>query len=467
VTEPTNKPLGLPSRDIIQNLVGLQIFNTVALLLSSLVLSLGKLAAYAAGESEYFVYSASAMVISQSLVVVLLLIAGKLLQRTSQGSTQNAIVVITITFAHVFGTFLFEEILRSWNFEPIQQSLTQRAISLLFTFVIYMGFGWVTFVLNRNFNQVNLGKEMLTALSDQQLALTIAIRDARTFAIREISLEIQSTRGSLETYVAATNPDHETAQVVNELEKTLDDVEIQVNKISNRFPGSPRPSKAQPKVKQSTSAFFSASTLPNYLLPKLIAVFAFFGFSSWLSYFIPDLTAIFIGFTLSGVSFVIFWIYEKYAVSKMLSKPVFVRIFVYQLLVFTYLFFWLFILGFLAGDNSVSYTAALAYTAIPFIFFNAGAALSGVIASTDDYRELLTKQATELRHNLASLDQIRVDEDKVWKSLFAGDIALSPTTASVILRDAILAKDLDRVVTTIPNVYSLWKSVLVKLPNPR
>ncbi len=465
MTEPIVKPRGLLSGDIFPNLVGLQIFNLVALVLSSLVLSLGKLAAYAAGEIDFFGYSVGAMVISQSSVLVFLLISGRLLLLTSKGKIQNGFVVISIAFAHVLGTVLFEEILRSWNFMPIQQSLTQRAISLLFSFFIYLGFGWVTFALSRNFIQVNLGKEMLIVLSNQQLALTLAIRDARTFAIREISLEIQSTRGSLETYVASVNPDQEVMRLVNALEETLDAVEMQVNKISNRFPGSPRAQKGPPKIKPSRAALFAASTLPNYLLPKLIATFAFFGFSSWLSYFIDDLAAVFLGAVLSGITFGIFWIYEKYVVSKMLSKPVFARIFIYQFLVFTYLFFWLVILGFLAGDNSVTYAAALAYTAIPFIFFNAGAALSGIIASTDEYREQLTKQATSLRHNLTNLEQIRVDEDKVWKSLFAGEIALSPTTASVILRDAILAKDLDRAVTTIPNVYSLWKSVLAKLPN--
>jgi hypothetical protein len=65
---------------------------------------------------------------------------------------------------------------------------------------------------------------------------------------------------------------------------------------------------------------------------------------------------------------------------------------------------------------------------------------------------------------MADLEKIRSDEDKVWKSLFVGDIALSPTTASVILRDATLTKDYDRVVAAIPNVNALWNIVLSKLP---
>jgi hypothetical protein len=34
------------------------------------------------------------------------------------------------------------------------------------------------------------------------------------------------------------------------------------------------------------------------------------------------------------------------------------------------------------------------------------------------------------------------------------------------LRDAVLTKDHERVTTAIPNVLALWKSVLLKLPNP-
>ena len=135
------------------------------------------------------------------------------------------------------------------------------------------------------------------------------------------------------------------------------------------------------------------------------------------------------------------------------------------MLVITYLFLWLLILGFFAGDNSASYGAALAYAAIPFIFFNGGAVLGGVIISSQEQREELTKQAFSLRKDLAELEQIRNAEDKVWKSLFACDIALSPTTASVILRDATMTKEHHLVALAVKNVITLWNSVLVKISN--
>jgi hypothetical protein len=170
------------------------------------------------------------------------------------------------------------------------------------------------------------------------------------------------------------------------------------------------------------------------------------------------------GTILSISSFVIFWAYEKYVVANVLTQPVSVRVVIYEAIVVSYLFFWLVILGFFAGDDSGAYGAALAYAVIPFVFFNGGAVLGGIVTLSQERRESLTAQAGTLRKDMADLEKIRSDEDKVWKSLFVGDIALSPTTASVILRDATLTKDYDRVVAAIPNVNALWNIVLSKLP---
>jgi hypothetical protein len=151
-------------------------------------------------------------------------------------------------------------------------------------------------------------------------------------------------------------------------------------------------------------------------------------------------------------------------VTKVTRLPVLIRVLIYEVIVVAYLFFWLLILGYFAGDDSGSYSAALAYAAIPFIFFNGGAVIGGIVKLSQEHRENLTAKAATLRKDMADLEQIRSNEDKVWKSLFVGDIALSPTTASVILRDATFTKDQERVAAAIPNVHALWKSVLDTLP---
>ena len=464
MTQLTATPVSPKKRQIIKNIAGPETFNLAALSLSSLVISLGKLTVYAADQSQFIVYSLGALAISQCLVVALLAIIGKLVPRTSLGKFFPGLVVAVILLVNILGTLLFEAILRIWNLEPIPQSLLQRAVSLMFTTFIYIGFGWVSAALESNFRQVNIGKELLKTLSKQQLELSLTIRDARTFAIREVSLEIQSTRATLENLTATSLHHQEIDTQINQLNETLDEVESRIGNISNRFPDLARMPKISSRSNSTLSAVVDASTKQNSVLPGLISIFAFFGFSSWLSYFLADTYAFFWGIILSISSFAIFSAYENYVVTKVTSRPIFVRVLIYEVIVIAYLFFWLLILGYFAGDDSGSYSAALAYAAIPFIFFNGGAVLGGIVALSQEHRENLTAKAGMLRKDMAALEQLRSDEDKVWKSLFVGDIALSPTTASVILRDAALTKDQERVAAAIPNVCALWKSVLEKLP---
>ena len=464
MTQSTFVAISPKGRKLLQDLVGPDTFNLVSLSLAALVFSLGRLTVYAADQSQYLIYSLSALAISQTLVVITLSIIGKFLFHAPARKLLPAFVVTAIVIVNVLGTILFELILRSWNLEPIPQSIFQRAISLSFTTFIYLGLGWVSAALDMNFKQVKLGKELLTNLSKQQLELSLTIRDARTFAIREVSLEIQSTRGSLENFAATSDHNPEIDSQIIQLQKTLDEVENRVISISSLFPVKVRVPKVSEKSNYSFFSVVNASTKKNEALPGLISAFAFFGFSSWLSYFLDDAYALLWGTILSISSFVIFWAYEKYVVANVLTQPVSVRVVIYETIVVSYLFFWLVILGFFAGDDSGAYGAALAYAVIPFVFFNGGAVLGGIVTLSQERRESLTAQAGTLRKDMADLEKIRSDEDKVWKSLFVGDIALSPTTASVILRDATLTKDYDRVVAAIPNVNTLWNTVLSKLP---
>lgn len=452
------------ARKLLQNLAGPDTFKIVSLSLAALVFSLGKLTVYAADQGQFLVYSLSALAISQSLIVIALSVIGKSLFRAPIGKVRPILVVVSILIVNVLGNILFELILRNWNLEPIPQSVFQHVISLSFTTFINLGLGWVSATLESNFKQVKLGKELLTSLSKQHLELYLKIRDARTFAIREVSLEVQSTRGSLENFMATNSENQDIDYQINQLQKTLDEVENRISNISSRFPGTVRAPKVNLKSNYSIASVINASTTKNEALPGLITVFAFFGFTSWLSYFLAEESAFFWGTVLSTSSFVIFWAYEKYVVTKALSLPVYVRVLIYEATVLSYLFFWLVILGFFAGDNSGAYGAALAYAAIPFVFFNGGVVLGGIVTLSQERRDSHTSQAASLRKVMAELEQIRSEEDKVWKSLFVGDIALSPTTASVILRDATLTKDHDRVVAAIPNVNALWTSVLLKLP---
>ena len=464
MTDSTTAKASPKMQRLLQNIAGPETFSLLTLSLATLAFSLGKLTAYLADRSEYLVYILSALAISQSLVIVVLAIAGKILFRNARGVQSLALVVTVIFASSILSSFLFESILRSWSIDPISLSEFQRIVSLLFSTVIFLGFGFVSTILKSNLNQVNLGKDLLATLSKQQFELSSTIRDARTYAIREVSLEIQSTRGTLENFLVTNTSNQEVEYQVSQLQSTLDEVENRVKNFSNRLPVAMRIPKSYAKSRYTFSELVSASTNQNMALPGLVSIFAFFGFSSWLSYFLADTYAFIWGTILSASSYLVFWAYERYLVKLLVAQPVVIRVLVYEAIVIAYLFFWLLILGFFAGDDSEAYGAALGYAAIPFIFFNGGAVLGGVLKLSQNQLGRLTEKATALRREMADLEQIRSSEDIIWKSLFVGDIALSPTTASVILRDATLTRDHDRVAAAIPNVNTLWNSVLLKLP---
>ena len=444
-------------------LTGLQYLHLIPLTIASLFVALGKFAVYAADQSESVLYSASAILMAHTVAVVVLFVAGKFIMRIPGNAPQIMGAIFAVVITNVFSAFLFRSILNNWNLDHIFQTVFQQFISLSFAAFIYLGMAWVFFTLTSNFNDVELAHNLLTDLSKKQLETTLLIRDSRTYAVREISLEIQSTRGTLANLNRTSDDATYNADGIWQLEGTLNKIENLVNKISGRFPGPVIMPNVYSKVRYSVSLVLSASASHNSFLPRLIAVVSFFGFCSWLSYFMSGLNAVFWGVILSSLSFGVFWLYEEYLVTRLAQKPNLIRIFAYETVVIAYLISWLLILGYFAGDNSGSYNAALAYAAIPFLFFNAGAILNGVISSSQQQRAQLTQQALLLRNDLAELEQIRKDEDRIWKLLFAGDIALSPTTASVMLRDAAVAKDTNQIFTIVANVDSLWNSVLLKL----
>lgn len=463
MTELTITPLRPGSSRPFQNLVGAHTFNLTSLVFATLVFSLGRLTVYAAGETEFLIYGAGAVVISEIAVVVALSILGKYILKYSKGALQAILASSLILLVNIFGTILFEAILHNWSLEPIAQTLFQRGISLAFTLVVYLGFGWTLNTLVRNLRQVFLAKGFLADLSKRQLELHREIRDARTYSIREISLEVQATLGTLETFMLSSAINQDLATRSGQLELVLQELQVRVNQIANRFPRLVQLHQVYPPVRLTIGKALSSGVMPNQVFPRLVALVSLFGFCSWLSYFMNGIHAAFWGVALSMLSFVIFFGYEKYIGSNLLKMSLWFRILAFETFVFIYLFFWLLILGYFVGDNSSAYGAALVYAVIPFIFFNSGLVMSGLVFSSQEQCTQLAEQAEILESELAALVQIRNDEDKVWKSLFAGDISLSPTTASVILRDATLSKDQERVALAIVNVSALWNSLLDKI----
>ena len=201
----------------------------------------------------------------------------------------------------------------------------------------------------------------------------------------------------------------------------------------------------------------------NSYLPIAMAVISLFGLGTWLGYFVDTRSVFFWGSALSLIGYAIFWIYIKLVAPKLLRLSLVFRVICFELLLITYLFFWLLLLGFIAGDSSSSYSTALVNAIIPFLLFNGASVTGGILHSTQIHRAELQMQALELRISLKELEALRALEENIWKSLFAGDIGHSPTTASVMLQDLTVTGNGQKLSEVLSSVIAIWKSVETKL----
>jgi hypothetical protein len=201
----------------------------------------------------------------------------------------------------------------------------------------------------------------------------------------------------------------------------------------------------------------------NSYLPISMAAISLFGLISWLGYFVDTRSIVLWGSVLSLIGYAVFWIYIKLVAPKLLRLSLVFRVICFELLLITYLFFWLLLLGFIAGDSSGSYSTALVNAIIPFLLFNGASVTGGILHSTQIHRAELQMQALELRISLKELEALRAFEENIWKSLFAGDIGHSPTTASVMLKDLTVTGNGQKLSEVLSSASAIWKSVETKL----
>jgi hypothetical protein len=125
--------------------------------------------------------------------------------------------------------------------------------------------------------------------------------------------------------------------------------------------------------------------------------------------------------------------------------------------VLVYVLLWTLTIGFVAGDVQVGYNLAIASALIPFALLNVAAFGIGLIASSQKYRAALAVLAESLSQELISLEKIRNKEVDSFRSIFGGELQHSPTSASVIMREAASNGDYQHQVVAIEKATEIWK----------
>jgi len=450
--------------ELASQISGPRAFSVTSLILATTFVTLNRISVIAFEVSDLLIYVASAVILSQMIAFVVLIFAGKGILQVTNLAVRTTLVITAYFVATILANEIIKLLFQSWNIDQISPPTWQIMLNIIFTTLIFLGFSWVGHFISGNLYQVTTAREIVDELFRERQRLIQIINDGRNFAGRELSLEVEASRAAIELceskYEIAESDLLNFASLNLSLSKIEESVRDKTKALPNRASG----------LRQISGKYNSLSFMidnvkrENSYLPISMAVISLFGLGTWLGYFVDTRSVLLWGSALSLIGYVGFWMYLKLLAPKLLRFAVVFRVIFFELFLIFYLFFWLLLLGFIAGDNSTSYSVALVNAIIPFLLFNGASVIGGILNSTQIYRtELLTK-ASELRISLMELETLRAHEADSWKSLFAGDIAYSPTTASVMLQDLIVTQNELKVHETLLAVVAIWKTVESKLP---
>ena len=437
--------------------------SVTSLLLATTFVTLNRISVIAFEVSDPLIYVASAVILSQLFALVFLFLSGRPILRVTNLAFRTGLVVTLFFVSAILANIILKLLLQAWGIEQITPPQWQIVINLIFITLIFLGISWVVNFISANLNQVTIASEIVDELFRERKRLIQAINDGRSFRGREISLEVAASRTAAELFETKYELAEADFAALDTLKFSLSQAEVSARDSTASIPN--RVSQAKHFSGKSNSLDFILDGVKkeNSYLPISMAAISLFGLISWLGYFVDTRSIVLWGSVLCLIGYAIFWIYIKLVAPKLLRLSFVFRVICFELLLITYLFFWLLLLGFIAGDSSSSYSTALVNAIIPFLLFNGASVTGGILHSTQIHRAELHMQALELRISLKELEALRALEENIWKSLFAGDIGHSPTTASVMLQDLTVTGNGQKLSEVLSSVIAIWKSVETKL----
>lgn len=450
--------------ELASQISGPRAFSVTSLILATTFVTLNRISVIAFEVSDPLIYVASAVILSQMIAFVVLIFAGKGILQVTNLAVRTTLVITAYFVATILANEIIKLLFQSWNIDQISPPTWQIMLNLIFTTLIFLGFSWVGHFISGNLYQVTTAREIVDELFRERQRLIQIINDGRNFAGRELSLEVEASRAAIELCESKYEIAESDLLNFESLNLSLSKIEESVRDKTKALPNRASGLRHRSGKYNSLSFMIDNVKRENSYLPIAMAVISLFGLGTWLGYFVDTRSVLLWGSALSLIGYVGFWMYLKLLAPKLLRFAVVFRVIFFELFLISYLFFWLLLLGFIAGDNSTSYSVALVNAIIPFLLFNGASVIGGILNSTQIYRSELLTKASELRISLMELETLRAHEADSWKSLFAGDIAYSPTTASVMLQDLIVTQNELKVHETLLAVVAIWKTVESKLP---
>ena len=421
---------------VIEKLSGPHIFDFSAIFLASIVVTLARFIAYSQSPREDLGYVLGAIVVSQLFAAGFLIGSRTFLIRISKPRDRADFVIATSLFSNVIWWVAMDAVFAHWQLTQSEYSQWKILSGLIFSSFTVIGF---SLGINLIYENIELEKQANEEVNMLQIAIVKLIRninDSRTFLTRELALEVQSSHESLETMLETSTFNEEDDARVLELSDALNAVTVFNRDVVQRYPARSKSPESIPKIIYNARYIIASGTQRNKLLPIALGIVSIFGLSGWFKYSLENIEIFARVVLLSSLGFILFWVYEQLVMPLLMNFAPWFRVITFEFAVLIYLSVWILTIGYVSGDEQIGYRLAIASALIPFALLNVAAFGSGLIVSSQKYRVALAALAESLSQELLKLEKIKNTESESFRSIFGGNLELSPTSASLILQEA-------------------------------
>ena len=442
---------------VIEKLSGPHIFDFSAVVLASVVVTLARFTAYSQSPSKELAYFIGALIVSQLFAAGFLLVISSLLVKIPRTRDRADLVIAASLFSNVIWWIAMDTVLAQWQVTQVEYTQWQILSGLIFSSFTVIGFSLGINLFYENIELEKNANEIVSKLQIKMIKTRQDIKDTRAFLSRELSLEVQATSESLETMRDALTLNDTVVSKVAELSEALNAVTVFNRNMVKRYPAGSKSPESFPKIIYNARYIIASGTQRNKLLPIALGIVSIFGLSGWFKYSFESVGVFARVALLTSLGFVLFWVYERLFMPVLINFASWFRLFTFELTVIFYLLFWILIIGYISGDQQVGYNLAFASAVIPFTLLNVAAFGSGLIASSQRYRAALAELAETLTQELTKLEVVKNIESETFRSIFGGDLERSPTSASLILREAASNSDYQLQMIAIEKATEVWE----------
>lgn len=451
------------TKSVWERIAGPQAFNPFSLILVSSIATIGTLSIYTSYDAQDFFVTLAILVVVQLFALLPIVLIAPAVKTIPNLVNRVGAVLASYVLVNVIRSILLDILLVNWGLETESRLAFRLYSNVVFLSILMISLAVGADVISDDVAQVRIEEEGIVLNREKLATIKGGITQARTYVSRELALEVSATTAELDTYEFRNKLTSPEQSKLNEFRALLDSVSKRLIEIKSGVLPKMVSLDAATPVRYSLKKIIDASTSVNPYRPGLMGGLSFIALAGWLGYFVDRITALRWAAFLGIYSFVVYSMYRRFFLPLLRKQTILIRAVLFEISLIPFVFFWLALLGFIAGDDSETYGIAAANSISVFIFANLATFVSGVLVAAAEYRAELEIYSKLVQEQIEILQGVKTQEENIWREFFAGDIAKSPTTATVRVRDAVGSQDGNRFNEVQPAVIDIWQNVLKQL----